>query len=1279
MKIRRIRRRWKVLAAGIMALACIGIGFNIWFVHNTNAIIESLVSASSNGRIQLQVTKSSFHYLNKKIIVHGATFYSDDTSGAATTYQFQVPKLDLKIRSFWSFLIFNELLIDSISLNKPMVTVTRLSKAVKQDNESISIPEEIGRIYNSIIDALQVLQVRRFQLVDGTFHLVNKIDINLPVTTISYINFNINNLKITDDSSRAEKFLFSDDMVLRVKAQEIALPDGIHHISFRDLHLNVGRKQVELDSCWLKAITINNRNEFRIFFDKLKMTNLDFAALYQKNLIKADSVYINNPDIELALDLKRKKESGKKFELDTIIQQFTGDLALGYIGVQNAAVNIVVNRGDTATTFSSKNDNFQMVGLRVNSDSAQPVHVDEFAMILRKYETYSRDSTTLYRFDSLRFTNKKVRLSNFSIETTAANANKGSLYYAIPVFELTGISWEDLLFDRYIRANKALLLNPEIQYSIGATKRKTPKASLFKILSGLNESINLEEVEIRNGNLNIQLPAGKRLNLTHVNLVLASNQLLASQSYTGMQQAINELAFRNAIFTTGNLRAELKNLQYSDRLYADELHVTTTDKSFEARANGVTLNDLIWNNLEKSVFVDHMAWKRGTVIWRTGTAKSGQQPLNAIIEVSNFIGNNTALTIYANDNIINTRIDKLALNNLLKKGADPLSLKGLVAEGKRVELLTDAFGLNSGAYHIVDKGTSTINDISFSKTSLKDSIHVQVSQTRIKNQIEDLLQGKLHFENITALAPVFTFTTNPAIAASTNYVKAQSLFPKFSIEEFSLLEPVVTFRKTDSINNNIQWAQTGGSSKRNHWTFYNVHTTPKGSKLGADKAVLVGSKVLYNYKEKSYGVDSGQISINLKNISLSNTSGLQWQAHLEEAVFKNPISLSLKEQGGIGMQEARLRNVNLSGTNVSNVYRLLQSNPDLQLQVTGGSLATGGNQLQWKNLLYLQHLGVLSVDSFSYKPTLERDSFIAKAPGQVDYMHAVLKNITATGIDLTALERDSVFSARSLALAGSDLSIYRDKQKPFISGGFRPLPALLLHKIPAKIAVDTVSLHDATVRYTEMSARTMQEGSISINRINAQLFPVRNINISDTDSLTLHAEGYLMDSAWLRLRLKESYTDSLGTFAMTLRMKPTDLSVFNPALMPMASVKLVSGELDTVTMRAIGNDYFSIGEMQMYYKDLKVQFLKKGSTTKKTILTDLITFAANNFIIRKNNVNRTGTVYFLRNRDRSVFNFLIKTALSGIASSVGAKKNKKYNRQYKRQQKLYKLPPVDFN
>jgi hypothetical protein len=110
---------------------------------------------------------------------------------------------------------------------------------------------------------------------------------------------------------------------------------------------------------------------------------------------------------------------------------------------------------------------------------------------------------------------------------------------------------------------------------------------------------------------------------------------------------------------------------------------------------------------------------------------------------------------------------------------------------------------------------------------------------------------------------------------------------------------------------------------------------------------------------------------------------------------------------------------------------------------------------------------------------------------------------------------------------------------------------------------------------------------------------VRNINISQNDSLSMLAEGYLMDQAWMRLRVQESFTDSLGTFAMSVRMRPADLTVLNPALIPLVSVKLLSGSVDTVIMRATGNEYMALGEMKLFYKNLKVKFLKGGQRNKK--------------------------------------------------------------------------------
>lgn len=147
---------------------------------------------------------------------------------------------------------------------------------------------------------------------------------------------------------------------------------------------------------------------------------------------------------------------------------------------------------------------------------------------------------------------------------------------------------------------------------------------------------------------------------------------------------------------------------------------------------------------------------------------------------------------------------------------------------------------------------------------------------------------------------------------------------------------------------------------------------------------------------------------------------------------------------------------------------------------------------------------------------------------------------------------------------------------------------------------------------------------------------------------------------------------------MSLRLKPGDLRVLNSALIPLASVKLISGDLDTLDMRAVGREYLSLGEMKMFYRNLKIQLLKNGVESKKTIFTRFVSFIANTFIIKANNKSRIGNVFYIRQRDRSAINYLIKISLSGMASSVGAKKNKKMIRKYKNELEKRKLPPIDF-
>ncbi len=103
-----------------------------------------------------------------------------------------------------------------------------------------------------------------------------------------------------------------------------------------------------------------------------------------------------------------------------------------------------------------------------------------------------------------------------------------------------------------------------------------------------------------------------------------------------------------------------------------------------------------------------------------------------------------------------------------------------------------------------------------------------------------------------------------------------------------------------------------------------------------------------------------------------------------------------------------------------------------------------------------------------------------------------------------------------------------------------------------------------------------------LTRLNARLGNILNRSIKSNDSLSLALSAYLMDSSLINLKLKESYTDSLYGFLMSLKMTPSTFTFLNPVLAPLSNVMITSGTIDSFYLRTIARDDLALGEMNMF-------------------------------------------------------------------------------------------------
>lgn len=120
-----------------------------------------------------------------------------------------------------------------------------------------------------------------------------------------------------------------------------------------------------------------------------------------------------------------------------------------------------------------------------------------------------------------------------------------------------------------------------------------------------------------------------------------------------------------------------------------------------------------------------------------------------------------------------------------------------------------------------------------------------------------------------------------------------------------------------------------------------------------------------------------------------------------------------------------------------------------------------------------------------------------------------------------------------------------------------------------------------------------------------------------------------------------------------------DLRKFNSMTENLFGISIVRGKggLDIPLIKM--NDIHSKGTINFEYKKLKLAMYNRNKAKlQKGIGSGLIEFMLNGVLVKSNNPTflgkpRTGDVYFERNDQRSFFNYIWKSTMSGLMTTMG--------------------------
>ncbi|MEO6405354.1 MAG: hypothetical protein ABIY51_14400 [Ferruginibacter sp.] len=1235
---------WVLSIAGIFLLLLMGL--HIWFVNNARGQLIKIVKEKSHGKVSLQLRHLSYNFLSDDLEVKDARIFSTNKNDALA-YNVRFTKLHLRVQSFWPLLFQRKLLLDSIRLQDPVIELVKNRNADKRSDSSLSdlsLPKEIGKIYNSMMDVFDDFRVRRIVVDNASFKLTNAVVPQAPVS-ISDIYLNISRNIAGSTNVHQE-----EAVNLVTTNQHIQLPGGRHKLSFKKFSLQLLDSRIELDSCTITAIPTNSTSSsYRIYFNKLFLVGVDFAAMYTKDVIKADSVYCEGPLFQVKLNTAMASAKKQRPDFDKIIKDLTGDLNLGFVGVKDAGIQVDLIGKKSRSLINSHKDNFQIKGLVIDADRDMPATIEEFNMLVRDYRLYSYDSSSVYGFDSLHFRNNKVVLNNFTVTGTKQSGNNKN--FVIPHFELSGLDWYSLVFEQSLVADEAVMYSPSIRYTKNAQASKKNKRNLFSILASLDSLLTLQRIKIINGDVNVKL--GKLgFQLHDVDLDINSNAFLGAASNKSMLSSVKQISFASADLASGQMHVSLKNSVYNkkDGLVSKELSITQGDK-IKGVFKYVSLGDLVFNTDGQIKVIDRLQWTESSININPGG--TGNVEGDGLL-VRTVNGKNTEIYFENNGRFFKTEINRISFNTLTRLPGGKLYFDDLFVDGKSISYLDQATKASVSAYQVNQRTGSSFTGLILNHYSNADTIKIKTPHLELNTDINKLWENDIAINALRATSPdIYFLKRNNNISTSGN---SRSI----NIHDIEFTNPslnVFVYKKDSGMQLSIP-AGRGSLLQAKDMKFNSFGFTGNEIKI---------KSVGYDFKgmdEQRLSAKNGEVNINLTKLSIPRDKTQPTIINLANASVTEPDTILLSNNSRLWIKDASLDNLFISTSMHQNLLEALRKNSGTIVHSSAGQLIIPGNKINWQHVQYDAAKKIFRADSILYSPLLNLEQTIAAQKFQEDYLHLSIDHIMINGFDLEGFRKDSSVTASEVQLDKPTIYIYRDRQKQYKEGIIKSLPATFLSTLYFPLFLTALTTNNGTVFYTERNAKTGAESTIKIGGINGTISNINSRSFETHDSLRMQLKGVIFDSSLIALKVSQSYHDSLGSMQLNIGLQRMNASILNPLIAPFAKVKLISGVVDSFLITTKANDYYAYGKMDMYYHNLKLQLVNAKDSLHQGIIRKIGSSLLNTFFIKTNANGRSGLVYFERLRDRSFFNYLIKISLSGLLTTTGAKSNKSVRKKY---------------
>ena len=353
--------------------------------------------------------------------------------------------------------------------------------------------------------------------------------------------------------------------------------------------------------------------------------------------------------------------------------------------------------------------------------------------------------------------------------------------------------------------------------------------------------------------------------------------------------------------------------------------------------------------------------------------------------------------------------------------------------------------------------------------------------------------------------------------------------------------------------------------------------------------------------------------------------------------------------------------VNILVDSVHQGKRRLFNADDIKITLGGYSIMDkkGMNKISFGEIGLSTANEEVYVKNFHLEPQYNNFDYPRKMGYQCDRTDVRISEFRLKRLKMRQLLFEGKLMAGLVVIDSLLIDDYRDMRVPAKKGFRPPMPQDALRKLKTFLKIDTVMVNNGKAVYHEQLLE--KPGTIFFDKINATFTGLTNDSVLLAAGLVSELRGttYLMGKGKLDVTLRFFFGDLKNSFNYTAQIGPMDLTLINAMLSYQMPAKIESGQLKKMLIPLVrANDNEASGKLIFYYNNLKVLVEAREKTTWNKIKTGVINFAANNLVVNNDNPTKsgklkTGTIYFQRKKESSIFNFLWKSIFSGLKSTMG--------------------------